>query len=109
MPGSLPGGVPSRSAFSVSWTAWIAALNGWCPCRQTRTRRRGEIVEVHHLGPAAADDERQLGRLADRVDLGARPDADEEERVDAGRLVGTAAADRVVETGDRGRGGAGGR
>ena len=38
-PASSWGAAPSRRAFRVSWTACTAAMNGWWPCRQTRTPR----------------------------------------------------------------------
>ena len=39
LPCSFDGAVPSRSAFSVSCTAFTAAAKGWWPCKAMRTRR----------------------------------------------------------------------
>ncbi len=67
-----------------------------------------EVGQVGEVARHAAQDERQGRGRRDRVEFGARADADEEQRIDARRLVGLAARDGVVEAGDLDRAGAAG-
>ena len=69
---------------------------------------RAEIREVGEVARHAAQDQRQLGGGGDRIELGPRAHADEEQRIDTRLLVGLAAGDGVVEAGDLDRAGAAG-
>ncbi len=47
-----------------------------------------QVIQVHDLGPGAAEDERHTKRRGDRLQLVAGLQADQEDGIDAGRLVG---------------------
>src|SRR5689334_21324637 len=65
-----------------------------------------EIAEIVHLFRRAPKHNRQPRSLRDRIELGAVPDAREEQPIDAGRFIGTRPLDRVTERGDGGSPGA---
>jgi hypothetical protein len=73
-------------------------MKGWWPHAPG-----AQVVQVHEFGSGAADDERQADRRRDGVELRAGLDPDQEDRIDAGGLVGADPGDGVLDAGQRDR------